>query len=81
MNDIRKGKRFSAWECNILIYALELKTVLFGQQDLWKNVYSPHILLLTGNTSAVAATNKIDSTKSLGMDQVIQKNVELHYVK
>lgn len=81
MNDIREGKRFRAWECKILIYALELKTVLFGQQDLWKNVDSPHILLLIGNTSVVAATNKIDSTKSLGMDQVIQKNMELHYVK
>ena len=34
MNDIRTGKLFSAEECNLLIYALELKAALFGYHGL-----------------------------------------------
>ena len=46
MNDIREGKRFRAWECKILIYALELKTVLFGSLENLCKIFGKMLIVL-----------------------------------
>ena len=50
---------------------LELRAVLFGMKVLCNNFHNIHILIQADNTSAVAAINKIGSTRSIDMDQVV----------
>ena len=73
MVDIKFERLFSTWECYLRINFLELKATLLGLQTLCKNVHRSHLLLLIDKTSAVAAINKMESTKSLNMELIAQE--------
>ena len=73
MVDIKFERLFSTEECYLRINFLELKATLLGLQTLCKNVHNSHLLLLIDKTSAVAAINKLDSTKSLDMELIAQE--------
>ena len=73
MVDIKFERLFSTEECYLRINFLELKATLLGLQTLCKNVHNSHLLLLIDKTSAVAAINKMDSTKSLDMELIAQE--------
>ena len=49
----------------------ELKAALSGLKVLCNNFHNIHILVQTDNSSAVAAINKIVSTRSIDVDQVV----------
>ena len=73
MVDIKFERLFSTEECYLRINFLELKATLLGLQTLCKNVHHSHLLLLIDKTSAVAAINKMESTKSLDMELMAQE--------
>jgi len=73
IKEISTEGQFTILEREQHINVLELKAALFGLQALCHNVYNTHILLKVDNTSAVAAINKMGSTRSLMMDKVVHK--------
>ncbi len=69
LNGIRTGGLFSAEEKNNShINVLEAKAVKFGLQALCDQTTNKHIKILSDNTSAVGAINKMGSAKSWGLD-------------
>ena len=67
------GGHFTSSECSSHINVLELKAALFGIQSLCEQVTNSHILIKIDNTSAIAAINKMGSTKSIPMDEEAHK--------
>ena len=62
---------FSSEESQQNVNILELKVALFGSKTLCNNFHDIHILIQIDKTSAVAAINKMGSTRSIDMDQVV----------
>ena len=67
----KTGGLFSSEESQQHINILELKGALFGLKALCKNFHNIHILIQIYNTLAVAVINKMGSTRSIDMDQVV----------
>ena len=67
----KTGGLFSSDESQQHINILEIKASSFGLKFLCNNFHIIHILIKFGNTSAVAAINKIGSARSIDMDQVV----------
>ena len=65
------GGSFSFEECALHINILELRAVLFGLMSLCGSLNATHILVKVDNTSAVAAINKMGSTRSTQMDSEV----------
>ena len=72
LSETSTGGQFSMEEKESHINVLELKGVLFGLQAFCSGLMDTHILLKVDNTPAVSAINKMGSTKSLPMDEVVQ---------
>ena len=69
----RTGGQFNLEERELYINTLELKAALYGLRSLCDSVKGSHILLQLDNPSAVAAINKMDSTRSSHMDHVVHQ--------
>ena len=67
----KKGGLFWSEESQQHINILELKSALSGLKALCNNFHNIHIVIQIDNTSAVAAINKMGSTRSIDMDQVV----------
>ena len=65
------GGHFTEDEKELHINILELKAVEFGLQSLCLDTQNTHILLKIDNTSAVSAINKMGSTRSIQMDDIV----------
>ena len=71
MTGSKTGGLFSSEESQQLINILEIKAALFGLKALCNNFHNIHILIQIDNTLAVAAINKMGSTRSVAMDQEV----------
>ena len=69
----RTGGQFNLKERELHISTLELKAALYGLRSLCDSVQYSHVLLQLDNTSAVAALNKMGSTRSSDMDHVVHE--------
>ena len=67
----KTGGQFSTAESQQHINILELKAARFGLRALCKNEINRHTLIQIGNTSAVSAINKMESVKSIEMDNEV----------
>lgn len=56
---------------------LELKAALFGLKVLYPDLTQLHFLIRIDNITAVAAINKMGSTKSLPIDNAVQEILEV----
>ena len=71
MAGAKTGRLYSTDESQQHINILELKAALSGLKALCSNFHNNHILIQTDNRSSVTAINKMGSTRSIDLGQVV----------